>query len=217
MSVCSRCGWKDGPVPMSAGPSQCKDLCGSPGQSTPHIILPGSWDPGLQGQRPSLLFICNSLLPQWGTWCPLLAIYPFIAPSWMTCAEVSALLAPASWEELHKLKPIVYAWSILPFVYRVCLLQGESQFWLRVGNCFFHLFFFVFAFITILNSMDTALLLDCKQKHLCSAHREIIHPFSLSSGHRTGKGEFSFQSQRKTRPKNVQTITQLHWFHKLAK
>ena len=26
-----------------------------------------------------------------------------------------------------------------------------------------------------------------------------------SSGHRTGKGQFSFQSQTKTRPKNVQT------------
>ena len=31
----------------------------------------------------------------------------------------------------------------------------------------------------------------------------------LSSGHRTGKGQFSFQSQRKAMPKNVQTIAQL--------
>ena len=30
----------------------------------------------------------------------------------------------------------------------------------------------------------------------------------LSSGHRTGKGQFSFQSQRKAMPKNVQTTTQ---------
>ena len=28
----------------------------------------------------------------------------------------------------------------------------------------------------------------------------------FSSGHRTGKGQFSFQSQRKAMPKNVQTI-----------
>ena len=28
----------------------------------------------------------------------------------------------------------------------------------------------------------------------------------LSSGHRTGKGQFSFQSQRKTMPKNAQTM-----------
>ena len=39
----------------------------------------------------------------------------------------------------------------------------------------------------------------------------------LSSGHRTGKGQFSFQSQRKARPKNTQTTTQLHSFHMLIK
>ena len=32
----------------------------------------------------------------------------------------------------------------------------------------------------------------------------------LSSGHRTGKGQFSFQSQRKSMPKNTQTAAQLH-------
>ena len=30
------------------------------------------------------------------------------------------------------------------------------------------------------------------------------------SGHRTGKGQFSFQSQRKAMPKNAQNTTQLH-------
>ena len=39
----------------------------------------------------------------------------------------------------------------------------------------------------------------------------------LSSDHRTGKGQFSFQSQRKAMPKNVQTITQLHSYHMLAR
>ena len=39
----------------------------------------------------------------------------------------------------------------------------------------------------------------------------------LSSGHRTGKGQFSFQSQRKAMPKNVSTTTQLHSSHMLAK
>ena len=39
----------------------------------------------------------------------------------------------------------------------------------------------------------------------------------LSSGHRTGKDQFSFQSQRKAMPKNVQTTTQLHSSHMLAK
>ena len=32
----------------------------------------------------------------------------------------------------------------------------------------------------------------------------------LSSGHRTEKGQFSFQSPRKAMPKNAQTTTQLH-------
>ena len=39
----------------------------------------------------------------------------------------------------------------------------------------------------------------------------------LSSGHRTGKGQFSFQSKRRAMPKNVQTIVQVHSFHMLAK
>ena len=39
----------------------------------------------------------------------------------------------------------------------------------------------------------------------------------LSSGHRTGKGQFSFQSQRKAMPKNAQTTGQLHSSHMLVK
>ena len=35
----------------------------------------------------------------------------------------------------------------------------------------------------------------------------------LSSGHRTGKGQFSFQSLRKAMPKNAQTSAQLHSSH----
>ena len=32
-----------------------------------------------------------------------------------------------------------------------------------------------------------------------------------------GKGQFSFQSERKAMPKNVQTTSQLHSFHTIAK
>ena len=39
----------------------------------------------------------------------------------------------------------------------------------------------------------------------------------LSSGHRTRKGQFAFQSQRKAMTKNVQTTTQLHSSHTLVK
>ena len=38
----------------------------------------------------------------------------------------------------------------------------------------------------------------------------------LSSGHRTGKGQFSVQSQRRAVPKKVQTTTQLHSSHMWA-
>src|SRR5574340_845234 len=39
----------------------------------------------------------------------------------------------------------------------------------------------------------------------------------LSSGHRTGKGQFSFQPQRKAMPKNAPTTAQLHSSHTLVK
>ena len=35
----------------------------------------------------------------------------------------------------------------------------------------------------------------------------------LSSGHRTGKGQFSFQSKRKAMPKTLQTTAQLYSSH----
>ena len=41
--------------------------------------------------------------------------------------------------------------------------------------------------------------------------------WKLSSGHRTRKGQFSFQSQRKTMPKNAPTTAQLHSSHTLVK
>ena len=40
---------------------------------------------------------------------------------------------------------------------------------------------------------------------------------TLSSGQRTGKGQFSFQSQRKEMLKNAQTTAQMHSSHTLVK
>ena len=50
---------------------------------------------------------------------------------------------------------------------------------------------------------------------------KVLHSISskfgkLSSGHRTGKGQFSFQSQRKAMPKNAQTTAHLHSSHMLV-
>ena len=41
--------------------------------------------------------------------------------------------------------------------------------------------------------------------------------WKLSSDHRTEKGQFSFQSQRKAMPRSVQTTAELHSSHMLAK
>jgi len=51
---------------------------------------------------------------------------------------------------------------------------------------------------------------------------KVLHSYAskfgkLSSGHRTRKGQYSFQSQRKAMPKNVQTTAQLHSSQMLAK
>ena len=48
---------------------------------------------------------------------------------------------------------------------------------------------------------------------------KVLHSISgrLSSGHRTGKDQFSFQSQRKAMPRNAQTTAQLHSSHTLVK
>ena len=52
---------------------------------------------------------------------------------------------------------------------------------------------------------------------------EVVHYFSFdfhftnNKGHRTGKGQFSFQSLRKAIPKNAQTTAQLHSSHILVK
>ena len=51
---------------------------------------------------------------------------------------------------------------------------------------------------------------------------KVLHSYAnkfgkLSSGHGTGKGQFSYQFQRKAMPKNAQTTVQLHSSHTLIK
>ena len=48
-------------------------------------------------------------------------------------------------------------------------------------------------------------------------HTQYGNKFGKLSGHRTRKGQFSFQSQSKAMPKNVQTSAQLHSSHMLVK
>ena len=58
------------------------------------------------------------------------------------------------------------------------------------------------------------ILIDDAMKVLHSICQQI---WKICSGYRTGKGQFSFQSQRRAMPKKVQTSAQLHSFHTLAK
>ena len=48
-------------------------------------------------------------------------------------------------------------------------------------------------------------------------HSICQHIWKTQQCHRTGKGQFSFQSQRKAMPKNAPTTTQLHSSHMLVK
>ena len=61
---------------------------------------------------------------------------------------------------------------------------------------------------------DTTLMAESKEelKSLLIKVKEESENvgLKLNSGHRTGKGQFSYQSQRKAMPKNAQTITQFH-------
>ena len=62
------------------------------------------------------------------------------------------------------------------------------------------------------------ILKDDAVKVLYAICQQIWHICcGLSSGLRTGKGQFSFQSQRKEMSKNAQTTAQLHSSHMLVK
>ena len=60
-------------------------------------------------------------------------------------------------------------------------------------------------------------LLNPKRRWWESAKLNASKFGKLSSGHRTGKSPFSFQSQRKAMLKNAQTTAQLHSSHRLVK
>ena len=56
-----------------------------------------------------------------------------------------------------------------------------------------------------------------KDNAMKALHQYVSKFGKLSSGHRTGKGQFSFQYQTKAMKNNVQTTAQLHSSHTLAK
>ena len=67
------------------------------------------------------------------------------------------------------------------------------------------------------NGIPVELLQILKDDAVKVLHSNASKFGKFSSGHRTGKGRFSFQSLRKAMPKNAQTMTQLHSSHTLVK
>ena len=65
--------------------------------------------------------------------------------------------------------------------------------------------------------LDSGLFQILKDDAVKVLHSVYQNIGKLSSAHRTGKGQFSFQSQRKAVPKNAQTTTQLHSSHTLVR
>ena len=64
--------------------------------------------------------------------------------------------------------------------------------------------------------IDYTKAFDCVDHNKLWKILQYVSKFGkLSSGHRTGKSQFSFQSQRRAMPKYVQTTTQLYSFHTL--
>ena len=61
-------------------------------------------------------------------------------------------------------------------------------------------------------------LLQILKEDVVKCYTQNVSKFGkLKTGHRTGEGQFSFQSQRKAMPKNAQTTAQLHSSHTLVK
>ena len=61
-------------------------------------------------------------------------------------------------------------------------------------------------------------LFKIQKMMLFECYPQYISKFGkLSSGHRTGKGQFSFQSWRRAMPKNAQTTVQLQSFQMIAR
>ena len=67
------------------------------------------------------------------------------------------------------------------------------------------------------NGISVELFQILKDDAVMVLHSICLRIWKTQECHRTGKVQFSFQSQRKAMPKNAQTTTQLHSSHTLAK
>ena len=123
--------------------------------------------------------------------------------------------------------PLVSLIFLMTFVaFRILLFSSISFHCSFKTLFFFNLSLLFSAFIWVYLSLSplpfASLLFSTTCKASSDNHFSFVHFFSLgmilitASCTMSWKGQFSFQSQRRTMPKNVQTSPQLHSSHMLA-
>ena len=97
--------------------------------------------------------------------------------------------------------------------------EGNLQFWsLSFDENLFHVLVLKDGIELNMQYGIFAIYFKSWQMMLWKCCTQYVSKFGkLSNGHRTEKGQFSFQSQRKAMPTNVQTTAQLHASHMLVK
>ena len=91
-------------------------------------------------------------------------------------------------------------------------MDMEQQTGSKLGKEYIKAVYCDTAYLTYMQSTSFQLSYSKSWKRmLWKCYTQHVSKFGkLSSGHKTGKGQFSFQSQRKAMPKDAQTTAQLH-------
>ena len=112
----------------------------------------------------------------------------------------------------------IQGWFPLGLTGHLCMKcsLGISNF-LDISSLSHSIVFLLFLCIVHLRRLSYLSLLFSGTLHSVESILSLDTLMKLSSGHRTGKGQFSFQSQRKAMPKNAKTTAQLHSSHTLVK
>ena len=161
----------------------------------------------------SLILLKRSLV------CPIL-FFSSISLHWSlkkSCLSLLAILWNSAFRCLYlSFSPLLFA---SPLFTAMCKAYPESHF------AFLHFFFKGMVLILVSCTMSRTEMMEFQLSSFKSWKMMLwkcctqfaSKSGKLSSGHRTGKDQFSFQSQRKAMPKTAQTTAQLHSSHMLVK
>ena len=112
--------------------------------------------------------------------------------------------------------------TMIDFIFLGSKITANDDCSHEIKRCLFHRRKAMTNLDTILKSRDITLMTKQWLFFPAVMYRKCCTQYAskfgkLSSAHRTGKGRFSFHSQRKAMPKNAQNTTQLHSSHMLLK